>query len=30
MYKTLRKMSFCTKGFAEIHKQRPFLDNRKA
>jgi hypothetical protein len=21
-------MSFCTKGYAEIHIQRPFLDNK--
>jgi hypothetical protein len=27
-YETLRKMSFCTKGYAEIHIQRPFLDNK--
>jgi hypothetical protein len=25
-YETLRKTSFCTKGCAEIHIQRPFLD----
>jgi hypothetical protein len=28
-YETLRKASFCTKGCAEIHIQRPFLDNKK-
>jgi hypothetical protein len=27
-YETLRKASFCTKGYAEIHIQRPFLDNK--
>jgi hypothetical protein len=27
-YKTLRKTSFCTKGYAEIHIQRPFLDSK--
>jgi hypothetical protein len=27
-YETLRKTSFCTKGYAEIHIQRPFLDNK--
>jgi hypothetical protein len=27
-YKTLRKTSFCTKGYAEIHIQRPFLENK--
>ena len=26
MYGTLRKTSFCTKGYAEIHIQRPFFD----
>jgi hypothetical protein len=24
----LREVSFCTKGYAEIHIQRPFLDNK--
>jgi hypothetical protein len=24
----LRKSAFCTKGYAEIHIQRPFLDNK--
>jgi hypothetical protein len=28
-YETLRKTSFCTKGYAEIHIQRPFLANKK-
>jgi hypothetical protein len=27
-YETLRKTSFCTKGYAEIHIQRLFLDNK--
>jgi hypothetical protein len=27
-YETLRKMSFYTKEYAEIHIQRPFLDNK--
>jgi hypothetical protein len=27
-YETLRKKSFCTKGYAEIHIQRLFLDNK--
>jgi hypothetical protein len=27
-YETLRKTSFCTKGYAKIHIQRPFLDNK--
>jgi hypothetical protein len=27
-YETLRKTSFCTKGYVEIHIQRPFLDNK--
>ena len=27
-YETLRKMSYCTKGYAEIHIQRQFLDNK--
>jgi hypothetical protein len=26
-YGTLRKTSFCTKGYAEIHIQRQFFDN---
>jgi hypothetical protein len=26
---TLRKKSFSTKGYAEIHIQRPFFDNKK-
>jgi hypothetical protein len=25
-YETFKKTSFCTKGYAEIHKQRPFFD----
>jgi hypothetical protein len=29
MYETLKKMSFCTKGYAEIHIQRPFFDIEK-
>jgi hypothetical protein len=29
MYETLRKMSFCTKGYAKIHIQRSLLDNKK-
>ena len=29
MYGTLRKTSFCTKRYAEIHIQRPFFDNKK-
>jgi hypothetical protein len=29
MYGTLKKMSFCTKGCAEIHIQRPFFDIEK-
>jgi hypothetical protein len=29
MYETLREMSFCTKGYAPIHIQRPFLDNKR-
>jgi hypothetical protein len=28
-YGTLKKTSFCTKGYAEIHKQRPFFDIEK-
>jgi hypothetical protein len=28
-YGTLKKMSFCTKGYAEIHIQRPFFDIEK-
>jgi hypothetical protein len=28
-YGTLRKMSFCIKGYAEIHIERSFLDNKK-
>jgi hypothetical protein len=24
----LKKMSLCTKGYAEIHIQRPFFDNK--
>jgi hypothetical protein len=27
-YETLRKTSFCTEEYAEIHIQRPFLDNK--
>jgi hypothetical protein len=27
-YETLRKTSFCTEGYVEIHKQWPFLDNK--
>jgi hypothetical protein len=26
---TLRKKSFSTRGYAEIHLQRPFFDNKK-
>jgi hypothetical protein len=26
MYGTLKKMSFCTNGYAKIHIQRPFFD----
>jgi hypothetical protein len=29
-YGTLKKMSFCTKGYAEIHIQRPFFDNKNS
>jgi hypothetical protein len=29
MYGTLRKTSFCTKGYAEIHIQRLFFDIEK-
>jgi hypothetical protein len=29
MYETLKKMSFYTKGFAEIHIQKPFFDMKK-
>jgi hypothetical protein len=28
-YGTLKKMSFCTKGYAEIHIKRPFFDIEK-
>jgi hypothetical protein len=28
-YKTLRKMSFCTRGYVAIHIQRLLMDNRK-
>jgi hypothetical protein len=28
-YGTLRKMPFCTKGYAEIHMERLFFDNEK-
>jgi hypothetical protein len=28
-YGTLKKMSFYTKGYAEIHIQRPFFDTEK-
>jgi hypothetical protein len=28
-YGTLKKMSFCTKGYVEIHIQRPFFDTVK-
>jgi hypothetical protein len=27
---TLRKKLFSTRGYAEIHMQRPFFDNKKA
>jgi hypothetical protein len=29
MYGTMRKTSFCTKRYAEIHIQRPFFDIEK-
>jgi hypothetical protein len=29
-YKTLKKTSFCTKGYAKIHIQRPFFDNKNS
>jgi hypothetical protein len=29
MYGTMKKTSFCTKGYAEIHIQRPFFDIEK-
>ena len=29
MYETLRKTSFCTKGYIKIHIQRSLLDNKK-
>jgi hypothetical protein len=29
-YETLEKMSFCTKGYAEIHIQRPLFDNKNS
>jgi hypothetical protein len=29
-YGTLKKTSFCTKGYAEIHIQRPFFDNKNS
>ena len=29
-YGTSRKIPFCTKGYAEIHIQRPFLDIEKS
>jgi hypothetical protein len=29
-YGTLRKASFCTRGYVEIHTRRPFFDNKKA
>jgi hypothetical protein len=28
-YGTLKEMSFCTKGYAKIHIQRPFFDIEK-
>jgi hypothetical protein len=30
MYGTLKKTSFCTKGYAKIHIQRPFFDNKNS
>jgi hypothetical protein len=27
---TLKKTSFCTKGYAEIHIQRPVFDNKNS
>jgi hypothetical protein len=29
-YGTLKKMSFCTKGYAEIYIQRPFFDDKNS
>jgi hypothetical protein len=30
MYETLKKASFCTKGYAEVHIQRPLFDNKNS
>jgi hypothetical protein len=30
MYETMRKSSISTRGFAEIHIERPFFDNKNS
>jgi hypothetical protein len=30
IYEILKRMSFYTKGYAEIHIQRPFFDNKNS